>query len=378
MTNVLHLRSSFDPGGTETLLLNLFNQPQEAFVMHLALLKNGSLIGHLDPNSRNSFYPLFRKRFLDLGLLRNLNKLVQEKGITIVHSHQLIELVYAVILKLLNPRLKLVHQVHLLFERRDAAFYLERWLSQRFSRIITVSHSARGALEKKFGYRAERIEVLYNAVDLSGKDETFASNQQKDPLTELDTRRSNVVMVSNFVWGKDHETIFQAYDLFIRDQMPEVSLFFIGRESEISERLKKKYLKPGDLENGRMVFTGPIPNAKRYLHHFDIVLQSSFSETFNLALVEAAALGNPVLASDIQVFRELSGEGKRFSLFRTGDPEDLYDKLRELLAAPEHARALEYAPYFRQKFGYPDFIESLNCIYENLARAPIMQQASTP
>ncbi len=378
MTRVLHLRSSFEPGGTETLLLNLFNHRQGLFTMYLALLKDGTLIRELDPASENVFYRLFRKGFLDLNVLVKLHDLVKKENIEIIHTHQFIELVYAVLLKVRNPHLRLVHQIHLLFSRRDLSFYLERWLGQRFARIITVSESAKTALIEEFGYRKAEIGVLYNAVEMPDATENADAFAADGVFPHFDPDRKNLVMVANFVWGKDHETILKAYDRFMRKQMPEVSIYFIGRQSEISEKLKQKYLKPGDLAQGRVVFTGPIPNAKRYLHRFDVVLQSSFSETFNLALVEAAALGRPILASDIDVFRELSEEGRRFQLFRTGDAKDFFQKLGDMLANPALEEARANAGYFSRKFGYPDFIQSLAGIYQDRSPVPALKEAATP
>jgi glycosyltransferase involved in cell wall biosynthesis len=59
-----------------------------------------------------------------------------------------------------------------------------------------------------------------------------------------------------------------------------------------------------------------------YLHHAQALLFPSFAEGYGMPLVEALALGVPVIASDLPVFREIAGEipeyidpldGKRWS-----------------------------------------------------------------
>jgi glycosyltransferase involved in cell wall biosynthesis len=58
----------------------------------------------------------------------------------------------------------------------------------------------------------------------------------------------------------------------------------------------------------------------------DLMLSPSFVEGFGLPLVEGAALGKPLMVSDIQVYREVCGVGAIY--FKPGDVEDLVIKLR--------------------------------------------------
>lgn len=363
-SKVLHLRSSFDPGGTETLLLNLFNYDQKGFHIHFVLLKNGSLVDQLRPLNGNQVYHLYRKSFLDITVLKKLHRLVNEQKISIIHTHQFIELCYAVALKLMNPGIRLIHQIHLMFSKKDAFFYLERTLSQRFTKILTVSNAAKQELVNDFGFDDSKVFVLHNAVRLSTErlSDEDAAAKLKVPLKK---DRINVVMVANFVWGKDHETIFKAYNSFIRSALPQVNFYFVGGESEISERLKKQYLVAEDLEEGRIVFTGRVAHANALLPLFDVVIMSCFSETFNLALVEAAAAGKVILASDIPVFRELSENGKYFQHFKTGDPHDLFASLEFLVRNLPNVSETSYAEHFRKKYGFDNFVGSLKEIYSH-------------
>ncbi len=365
MKKVLHLRSSFDPGGTETLLLNLFNFPQQYFRIYFVLLKDGTLISQLDEQrSGNLYFKWFRSRFFDLSVLRKLSQLVKREQIELVHTHQFIELVYAVGLKLLCfGKLRIVHQVHLLFEEKDLAFYLERTLSRLFARVVTVSKAAKDTLVADYGFDRQRVGVLYNAVTNGvqpGLDLDAARAQLGVPL---DSKRINVCMVANFVWGKDHETIFAAYDQYIRGQLPDVSLYLIGKESQLSRRLVDQYLLEEDVHNGRVVLCGAIPNASALLPLFDMAVMSCFSETFNIALVEAACAGKVILASDIPVFRELSGNGKYFRLFEAGNPKDFFDNLQAMISQLDSLETQTAANHFRRAFSYPAFVKALDEIY---------------
>lgn len=55
----------------------------------------------------------------------------------------------------------------------------------------------------------------------------------------------------------------------------------------------------------RCYFLGPKPSPYAYFEFFDVYLLSSRSEGFPLALIEAAALNVPIVASDLPVLREV-------------------------------------------------------------------------
>ncbi len=364
--NVLHLRSSFDPGGTETILLNLFNYTQNYFRIHLVLLKEGNLTDQLDENRGNRFYRWYRRRFFDIRVFRKLEALIMNEEINIVHTHQFIELFYALSLKMFRPQLKIVHHIHLMFQKKNLVYHMERWLSHHFARIVTVSNSSKEELVKSFGFNADRITVLYNAIHLKKSNVQNLAEANQLLGVPLKSECVNIVMIANFVWGKDHGTFFKAYNLFIRELLPHVNLYFVGRESDISDSLKQKHLLEKDLTDGRIVFSGPIPDATSLLPFFDMVVLSCFSETFNLALIEALSMGKIVLASDIPVFKELGENGKYLHHFKTGDPQDLFRSLQYLVRKLPEAGKNNHASYFQNKYGFDNFVTGLADIYDKI------------
>lgn len=71
-----------------------------------------------------------------------------------------------------------------------------------------------------------------------------------------------------------------------------------------------------------------------YLHHAQALLFPSFVEGYGLPLVEALSAGVPVIASDLEVFRELAGTRPTYL-----DPLDGLGWLRAITAAASPARA---------------------------------------
>ena len=58
----------------------------------------------------------------------------------------------------------------------------------------------------------------------------------------------------------------------------------------------------------------------------------SVAEGFGLPLIEARHFGTPVIASDIEIFREIAGDA--IDYFRLLDPDDLARQMRRALHAP--------------------------------------------
>jgi glycosyltransferase involved in cell wall biosynthesis len=89
--------------------------------------------------------------------------------------------------------------------------------------------------------------------------------------------------------------------------------------------------------DGRVRFLGPLPR-ERVLELFraaDAVVLSSAWENFPHALVEALAVGTPVIATDVGGVGEIVEEGANGLLVPPGDPEALAGAVRRLLDDPE-------------------------------------------
>jgi alpha-1,2-rhamnosyltransferase len=74
----------------------------------------------------------------------------------------------------------------------------------------------------------------------------------------------------------------------------------------------------------------PTNEEKVFLYkHARALVHPSLSEGFGLTLLEAAHFNCPILASNIAVFQEIFG--RYYAAFDPRDPEDIAQKLREVL-----------------------------------------------
>jgi len=120
----------------------------------------------------------------------------------------------------------------------------------------------------------------------------------------------------------------------------------------------------------RVVFLGLVSEADkaRALHSADIyVAPNTGGESFGIILLEAMAAGAPVVASDIEAFQRVLDEGRAGVHFRNEDPEDLADRLIELLGDPNRRAALAAQGYRRAaEFDWSTVARRVVAVYESV------------
>jgi glycosyltransferase involved in cell wall biosynthesis len=96
------------------------------------------------------------------------------------------------------------------------------------------------------------------------------------------------------------------------------------------------------------------------------LLFPSTVEAMSMVLLEAASLGVPILASDIEENRQVLGEQAQY--FRCGDSQSLAQKLKELLRNPEPARerAATLAERVRRDFSWDSIARQYAQLYHEV------------
>jgi lipopolysaccharide biosynthesis glycosyltransferase/glycosyltransferase involved in cell wall biosynthesis len=98
--------------------------------------------------------------------------------------------------------------------------------------------------------------------------------------------------------------------------------------------------------------------------HCRALIQSSIGEGFGLPIIEASRHGAPVIASDIEVFREIAGAA--IDYYRVADAADLARQLKERLAAPRRPASLQAGTW-------ADTMRAISVLVDNAAPpAPII------
>jgi glycosyltransferase involved in cell wall biosynthesis len=294
--------------------------------------------------------------------LAALVRLVRARRVRLIHSHGKGAGLYArLVARAVGvPAVHTLHGLH--FEGygiagRVAYLALERRLSRWTRVIVNVSRAqeAEGLALRLFERRQSRVVV--NGVDVARLGATASGRWEARATLGLPGPAPVVGSVARFDPVKRLDLLLRAV-AHVSDATVRVVL--IGRGAE-EQRLRALAASLG--LGGRAVFPGEILDAARLFPAFDIYAAPSAKEGMPLAVLEAMALGVPVVASDIAAHRELLGAASPGLVAAT--PEAIAAALDRLLANAEARAALgaEQRTRARSEFDVRQMLTTVEGIY---------------
>lgn len=202
-----------------------------------------------------------------------------------------------------------------------------RALASRVDRFIAVSRAIAAELGGRFGWPAEKIEVIHNAVDLRRFGEARPAARE-----ELATPTSGPIVLTSARLTDQKGIHFLLRALAKADG---VALAIAGDgplRSELEGEAERLEI------DDRVSFLGHRDDVPELLAACDVFALPSLFEGSSLAVLEAMAAGAPVVSSAIGGTAEVVEDGRSGLLVPPEDPEALAAALRRL-AADETLRA---------------------------------------
>lgn len=283
-------------------------------------------------------------RGLKLAAIRDLKRIAAERSFAFCIAHRF----KPVYVALLATKLPVIGVHHAFGDyRRRSRFLFANWFKRRLS-LLGVSNAVRDDMRESLpGWPAERIETLYNRLDLAALDAELLSREQAREALGLPAAAWVVGNVGRLHPDKDQATLLRGYAQAL-PQLPADSLLVIMGSGKLEAPLKALTAELG-LEQ-RVRFLGQVAHGRRYFRAFDVFALSSDHEPFGMVLVEAMAAEVPVICTDCGGGAEVvAGVG---GLFPLGDAKALAAQL--LRQANETERLPEcrerMAARLRQRF----------------------------
>lgn len=137
---------------------------------------------------------------------------------------------------------------------------------------------------------------------------------------------------------KGQEVFLKAATLLIRDhpglRFCLVGGAILGWEGSYESDLKA-YVNQHAILQDRVHFAGHQDNVYAWIDALDIVVHASWNEPFGLVVVEAMALGKPIIATNAGGPTEIVEDGVSGLLVQAGDPDALAKAVCRLLDRPD-------------------------------------------
>ncbi len=238
-----------------------------------------------------------------------------------------------------------------------------RWLNastmRRDAADLAVSELVRTTVPPRL--RA-RTEVVVHGVDL---DDVRGHADRDGARAELGIGPDEIVVgtVANFRAQKDYPNLLAAA-VILRDRGVPVRVLAVGQgplEAEI--RAEHHRLGLGD----RVVLLGERADAVRVMSVCDLFVLASSNEGLPVAVMEALALGLPVVGTDVGGMTE-AVDASDGILVPPRDPRALAGAIAELAAAPERrTRLAEGARRASARFDIRRTVARIEAIYTDVA-----------
>ena len=200
--------------------------------------------------------------------------------------------------------------------RRLAFSRIYRLIYLRCDRVIAVSRYVADDLATRPGVRVahDRIRVVENGVDIDDPDRMIATEMGSSDRWGSGSPR--IAGVANFFPYKGHRYLIQAIPAVLAE-FPRAR-FVLAGEGESRPSMTALADQLGVAE--RVTFTGEISDALDLIRESDLfVLPSVSSEGLPITLVEAMALGRPVVTTRAAGIPEIAEDGVTA---RVGAPRD--------------------------------------------------------
>ncbi len=180
------------------------------------------------------------------------------------------------------------------------------------------------ALEFHSRYIPGPYDVIPNGIDLD------RFNESVEPLPEYQDGKLNILFVGRLEFRKGLNYLLNAF-LRIKQEIPQTRLLVVGPGTRLRRRYERWVRKVG-LED--VVFIGFAPHdmLPRYYRTADVYCSPATSrESFGIVLLEAMAVGTPVVASNIPGYAGVVSHGKDGLLVPPQDYVELARTIQQLL-----------------------------------------------
>lgn len=306
--------------------------------------------------------------FFETRGFTNLVKLIRSEKFDIVHTH--LNTYGGFIAKYTGAK-NIVHTRHGIFwteeELKKISFAKRKFQSFKsgfFEITIALSELEKNVMVEYLGYSADRIIVIYNGVTISEIQSKLTRGVTKKSL--FNTDKFVVGSVGRFERQKGFNLFLDSIADIVK-QISDIKFVIIGKGS-----LKKK-LEEQIIELGLSNYVELMDYQKNifdYINNFDLFVSTSIWEGVPYAILEAMALGKPLIAftSKLSGVKEMIENGKSGFLIENDYVNGLSSAISELYKNHESLKKISIGSKERikERFSEQKMVNKTEDVYRGL------------
>lgn len=357
---IAHIVYSFGYGGLERRILRLVDGLSPLGARFTIVSLRDSAGNFLDNHPQVEHIVMRARPGVNWAAIRRLARILRERDINIVHSHNWVSMLEGVVAGRLAKVPVVVHGEHGASRFEPDQLRWRRTLTQALlarmtDAIIPVNESIRDRIVELWHLPPARCTVIRNGVDT----ERFRPVQREPGRPFVVGSLSRLEHIKNFPC-----LIRAVHALNTRDP-GAYRLVIVG---EGSERPALEHLV-GELGAGDYVeLPGATNTPEDWYQHFDAYVNCSFSEGMSNTVLEAMACGLPVVATDCAGHRDWLTEGENALFFVNDNPDSLAQCIGQLQSKSALAETIGRANRAHVEAGFSQarFIDAYASLYSGL------------
>ncbi|MDI3542907.1 MAG: hypothetical protein PWP57_510 [Candidatus Atribacteria bacterium] len=314
------------------------------------------------PFARSPYSPANFQAFL------RLRALLKEQHFDLIHVHTPVAAFLGRLLSRVTYQGKVLYTAHGFHFYRGAPrrnwliYYTAERIASRWTDGLIVMNGEDFENAQRLGFKPEEnlFYVPGVGVDLSPYSDPPAGD--RNIREELRIGQDDVVVtcVAEFIERKNHDFLLNAWRELTK-RCNSAHLLLVGK-GERMETLQKRVEKE---QIPRVYFLGYRRDVPQILKETDIAALVSRHEGLPKCIMEAMAMGLPVVASDVRGNRDLVEDGRTGFLVELGDIPGLTKALERLILDRELRKAMGAAGQEKiQDYSLEKVLAEMNSIYD--------------
>jgi glycosyltransferase involved in cell wall biosynthesis len=326
---ILQISSARHFGGGERHFVDLTNGLIErGHEITVAIAPRSPILPELRSGVGQNIFELSSSNAANIGKAFALRGFVREHEIEIVHAHMARDYPMAALAVGTGRRARFVITRHVLFPMSS----LHRITRRRVARVIAVSQSVAANLASQGIFHKDQIVVVPNGIDLT----------RFHPRVEGQASRGFRVGILGELTANKGQIEFIRAAQIVASEIKDAEFVIAGRDNSAGGeygRQVQQLIEATGLQKRIQVIESRIDVAE-FLASLDVLVSASRSEAFGLAIVEAMAVGVPVVATATGGAREIVADNETGRLVEIGDINALAQAISQLLNDPDERRRI--------------------------------------
>lgn len=206
-----------------------------------------------------------------------------------------------------------------------------KWVYGQLTYVLTITRRMKELMIGNVAVNPDKIIPLYYGIDIDGLREKALPRNEIRGKWGIPDDAFVSGLVGRIEPSKGQEVLIRAA-ASLNNRIPELTVMIVGDETvgQSGEKMRMELLARDLAPQLKVVYTGYQSPPGSIVPAFDVSVLASKKETFGLVVIEAQALGIPVIATDSGGVPEIIEHGVNGLLTRPRDHVQLAEAIEQL------------------------------------------------